>query len=297
MPSLDHIVEAFKQLQDEICSSLEACDGKAKFEEDLWDRPGGGGGRTRLIRNGNVFEQGGVNFSHVHGELPPAAARQLKQDVGGHFDATGVSIVIHPRSPRVPIIHMNVRYFQMDNGKYWFGGGIDLTPIYVVEEDARFFHTNLKNVCDAHDPTYYPRFKKRCDEYFYIKHRSEMRGIGGVFFDHIADDDQFSKQDVFDFTLGLGRTFAPTYTEIVNRRRDDAFTEAHKEWQRLRRGRYVEFNLVYDRGTRFGLETGGRTASILMSLPPVAGWEYNHSPKVGSEEQKTLDFLQPQDWI
>jgi coproporphyrinogen III oxidase len=297
MPDLHTIVDAFKSLQDEICSALEACDGGATFMEDPWERPGGGGGRSRLIREGNVFEQGGVNFSHVHGVLPEAAARQLKQDVGGHFDATGVSIVIHPRSPRVPIIHMNVRYFQMDNGQYWFGGGIDLTPIYVVPEDARFFHEQMKGVCDRFDPAYYPKFKPRCDEYFYIKHRQEMRGVGGIFFDHLKGSAQPDKQSIFDFTLAVGKTFAPTYVEIVNRRRDDAFEQKHKDWQLLRRGRYVEFNLAYDRGTRFGLETGGRTASILMSLPPLAGWEYDHQPAPSSEECETLQYLQPRDWL
>lgn len=299
MPNLATIVDAFQELQDEICISLETCDGEATFMEDPWDRPGGGGGRSRLIRNGNVFEQGGVNFSHVHGILPEAAARQLKQDVGGRFDATGVSIVMHPRSPRVPIIHMNVRYFQMDSGAWWFGGGIDLTPIYVVPEDAVFFHQALKDTCDRFDPAYYPQYKDRCDEYFYIKHRKEMRGVGGVFFDHLNEkiDPSKTKQAIFDFTLALGKTFAPTYTHIVDRRRNEAFTDANKQWQLLRRGRYVEFNLVYDRGTRFGLETGGRTSSILMSLPPMAGWEYDHSPEEGSEEDKTLHFLQPRLWL
>lgn len=297
MPNLTEIVAGYQALQDEICTALEQYDGQARFEEDLWDRPGGGGGRSRLIRNGHVFEQGGVNFSHVHGVLPAAAAKQLKQEVGGRFDATGVSIVMHPKSPMMPIIHMNVRYFQMEDGTCWFGGGIDLTPIYVSPTDASFFHKALKRTCDAFDSGCYPVYKKQCDEYFTIKHRQEMRGIGGIFYDHLIPGEAHSKQALFDFSLAVGKTFAPTYIDILKRHEADEWGDSQRAWQLLRRGRYVEFNLVYDRGTRFGLETGGRTASILMSLPPLASWEYDHNPPSGSLEADTLGWLQPYDWV
>jgi coproporphyrinogen III oxidase len=214
------------------------------------------------------------------------------------FYATGVSIVIHPHSPMVPIIHMNTRYFEMSNGTWWFGGGIDLTPHYVDAEDAKYFHTQMKAVCDNHHPSYYPEFKKWADDYFYLKHRQETRGIGGIFFDHLKAENGFTKEQRFEFVKDVGRAFAPTYAYFMKKNHTLPFTDEHKAWQYLRRGRYVEFNLVWDRGTKFGLETDGRTESILMSLPPQARWEYNHQPAPGSAEQQTLDALKKDiDWL
>ncbi len=286
----EQITDSFKSIQDSICNALELCDGKAKFEEDLWEHTAGGGGRTRVIQNGQVFEKGGVNFSAVEGELPPVIADNLKLDSTKYF-ATGVSIVIHPISPRVPIIHMNIRYFELEDGTSWFGGGIDLTPIYVVDEDAQYFHLALKDTCDRFDQSFYPKFKKKADDYFYIPHRNETRGVGGVFFDQLRPGEEFTKEMLFDFTCAIGNTFAPTYTEIVRRNQDLEFGQDQTLWQEIRRGRYVEFNLVYDRGTKFGLETSGRIESILMSLPSRVGWHYNHSPEENSEEAYTLTKL------
>lgn len=290
MLTKEHITEWFKELQDSICLALEKEDGKGKFEEDNWVREEGGGGRTRIIQNGNVIEKGGVNFSAVFGEVPAFLKNeQNSAQLNNHtFYATGVSIVIHPNSPMVPIIHMNVRYFEMSNGVWWFGGGIDLTPHYVVEEDARFFHDQLKKTCDRYDISYYPEYKKWADDYFFIPHRNETRGIGGIFFDRL---NKKSKEELFAFVQEIGKTFAPTYVELMSRNKTKAYSEAHKQWQLLRRGRYVEFNLVYDKGTKFGLETNGRIESILMSLPQQAGWQYNFSPEKGSPEEKTLSFL------
>ena len=223
----------------------------------------------------------GVNFSAVHGKAPEFLIQQLKADQDAQFFATGVSIVIHPENPHVPIIHMNVRYFEMSGGISWFGGGIDLTPHYVKQDDGEFFHGVLKKACDKHHSGYYPEFKKWADNYFYIKHRKETRGIGGIFFDHLKPTPEISMNDRWNFVKEIGETFLPVYTELIKRNRNEKFSEAEKEWQFLRRGRYVEFNLVYDRGTKFGLETDGRTESILMSLPKMASWEYNYIPKTG----------------
>ncbi|WNJ17937.1 oxygen-dependent coproporphyrinogen oxidase [Pontibacter sp. G13] len=294
---MDHIVKEFQDLQDDICAGIEALDGKARFEQDTWVREGGGGGRSRVIRNGSVFEKGGVNFSHVFGQLPDVITQKLGLPKGVDFDATGVSIVIHPESPKQPIIHMNVRYFQTGDGTHWFGGGIDLTPIYVVPEDAKFFHQSLKDTCDKFSPTYYPEFKEWCDKYFFIKHRNETRGIGGIFFDHLKADTEEKKADHFDFVMAVGRTFVPAYAEIINRHKGEEVTETNKQFHLLRRSRYVEFNLVYDKGTKFGLDTNGRTESILMSMPPLAGWEYNWEAPAGSEEAQTIAMLKPQDWV
>ncbi|MFT4678966.1 MAG: coproporphyrinogen III oxidase [Flavobacteriales bacterium] len=291
------IANSFKSIQDSICRQLEVCDGKAKFEEDLWQHKAGGGGRTRVIQDGHVFEKGGVNFSAVEGVLPPVIADQLKLKSAVYF-ATGVSIVIHPSSPFVPIIHMNIRYFELEDGTCWFGGGIDLTPIYVVDKEAMFFHRALKETCDKFQESYYADFKTKADDYFFIPHRNETRGVGGIFFDQLRPSDSISKQELWDFTCAVGNTFAPTYTEIVARNRDKAFNEEHTLWQEIRRGRYVEFNLVYDRGTKFGLETSGRIESILMSLPSRVGWHYNHLPKPQSQEAETLDKLAKGiDWV
>jgi coproporphyrinogen III oxidase len=297
MISKEQIAADYKQIQDEICAALEATDGKATFEEEVWEREGGGGGRTRIIQNGNIFEKGGVNFSAVHGQLPHTIKKALNVEQDDFF-ATGVSIVIHPNHPLVPIIHMNIRYFEMPSSfnnstppVRWFGGGIDLTPHYVVEDDARFFHQQLKDVCDRFNDDFYHRFKEWADNYFFIKHRDETRGVGGIFYDRLTVTDDISWETVFEFSKALGRSFIPTYTELVNRSRDKQFTDDQQQWQYQRRSRYTEFNLVYDAGTKFGLETNGRIESILMSLPPTAKWVYNYQAQPGSEEEKTLSLL------
>ncbi|GAL87690.1 hypothetical protein MYP_4921 [Sporocytophaga myxococcoides] len=282
----------FKGLQERITTALEECDGKAFFEEDIWTRAEGGGGRSRVIQNGNVFAKGGVNFSAVWGPAPEKITKALQVN-GNEFYATGVSIVIHPQSPMVPIIHMNVRYFEMNDGTWWFGGGIDLTPHYINSEDAIYFHKNLKEVCDRYHSSYYPQFKEWADNYFFIPHRNETRGIGGIFFDRLSEDREkgISKEDRFAFVKAVGNLFAPLYIEIVNRNKEKHYSEVEKKWQSLRRSRYVEFNLVYDKGTKFGLDTNGRTESILMSMPPSANWEYNYSPPEGSREAETTSLL------
>lgn len=291
MISKEHIASVYQQIQDEITTALESLDGKAKFQEELWEREGGGGGRTRIIQDGAIIEKGGVNFSAVHGKLPELIKKAFGVDEDEFF-ATGVSIVIHPNNPHVPIIHMNIRYFELNEQIRWFGGGIDLTPHYVLEEDARFFHQALKNVCDKHQSDFYKEFKTWADNYFYIKHRHETRGIGGVFYDKLTPEKTgLTFDQIFEFSCDLGRTFAPTYIELVNRHRHQSYTQEEKDWQLLRRGRYVEFNLVYDSGTKFGLETNGRIESILMSLPNQAKWFYDFKAKPGSAEQKTLDLL------
>ena len=284
------IAERLLDLQESICIALEEADGKGKFLEETWEREGGGGGRTRVLLHGDVIEKGGVNFSAVHGVLPENIREALKISETDFF-ATGVSIVIHPVSPMVPIIHMNVRYFELGNGEYWFGGGIDLTPHYVVEADARWFHRRLKEVCDRFDTSYYERFSKWADDYFFIKHRNETRGVGGIFFDRLSAKDEAGKEKLFQFLIAVGETFAPVYTHFMQTKRDLRYGENERTWQLLRRGRYVEFNLVYDKGTKFGLDTNGRTESILMSLPEHAGWFYNHVPAPGSPEAETLALL------
>ena len=291
----EEIIEYFKWLQDSICNSLQKADGGGVFKEDVWERPGGGGGRSRVIE-GKVIEKGGVNFSAVHGEMPEKISQKLGLKAG-EFLATGVSIVLHPHNPKMPIIHMNVRYFEMSNGTWWFGGGIDLTPHYIVEEDARYFHSQLKQVCDKHHADYYPQFKKWADDYFYLKHRKETRGVGGIFFDRLSEQDGFTKEQRFNFVKDVGEAFAPIYTQFMLSNKDLSFNEDEKKWQMLRRGRYVEFNLVWDKGTKFGLDTDGRTESILMSMPPVANWVYNYEAAAGSEEAKTLSLLKKDiDW-
>lgn len=291
MITKEAIALAYKQIQDEICQALERLDGSAQFEEELWQREGGGGGCTRIIQNGNVLEKGGVNFSAVHGKLPESIKKAFGTDEEDFF-ATGVSIVIHPNNPWVPIIHMNIRYFELNEQMRWFGGGIDLTPHYVNELEAQFFHQQLKSVCDKHNPTFYDEFKKWADDYFFIRHREETRGIGGVFYDKLnTARTGMSMEDIFAFSCDLGRSFAPTYTALVEKNRNKTYNEAQKNWQLIRRGRYVEFNLVWDSGTKFGLETNGRIESILMSLPAQANWVYDHRPEEGSEEAKTLSLL------
>ncbi|MDP9046799.1 MAG: oxygen-dependent coproporphyrinogen oxidase [Bacteroidota bacterium] len=297
MINKDQIAADYKQIQDEICTALEQLDGKAKFEEELWERDGGGGGRTRVFQNGNIFEKGGVNFSAVHGELPETVKKALRIDQDDFF-AAGISIVIHPNHPMVPIIHMNIRYFEMPSSfapghdpVRWFGGGIDLTPHYVIEGDARYFHGYLKSVCDRFNAGFYQRFKLWADDYFFIKHRNETRGIGGIFYDRLIAKDDLTWETIFEFSKALGRSFIPIYSELVKRNRDKKYTDSQQLWQYQRRSRYAEFNLVYDAGTKFGLETNGRIESILMSLPPTAKWLYNYQPEPGSEEEKTLSLL------
>jgi coproporphyrinogen III oxidase len=286
----EEIAGWFMGLQDRICLALEQADGKACFREDAWIRKEGGGGRTRIINHGQVFDKGGVNFSAVHGPTPETILKALNLPPA-EFYASGVSIVIHPNSPLVPIIHMNVRYFEMGNGTWWFGGGIDLTPHYVLDADAHFFHKALKKTCDKHDAGFYPEFKKWADDYFYIPHRKETRGIGGVFFDRLDAKKNKSKEELFSFVQDIGETFVPIYTELVARHKTEPFSPEQKQWQLLRRGRYVEFNLVYDKGTKFGLDTDGRTESILMSLPEMASWVYDHRCAAGSEEERTCSLL------
>jgi coproporphyrinogen III oxidase len=297
--SRDHIVTWLRNLQDTICLALENADGRNKFREDNWTRPEGGGGRTRIITDGAVIEKGGVLFSAVSGETPDfllkekqhSAVSDPAKNVKPRFFATGVSIVIHPVNPLVPIIHMNIRYFEMDDGTRWLGGGIDLTPHYINEHDARYFHTELKKMCERHNGNYYAEFKKWADDYFFIRHRNETRGIGGIFFDRLNEAPGMLFSQNLEFWKDVGSFFAPVYCELVRRNRDRPFTGDQKQWQLLRRGRYVEFNLVYDKGTKFGLETNGRTESILMSLPKLASWEYDYRPAGNSEEEKTQNLL------
>lgn len=293
MISKEQITEFFKSLQDDICRQLENADGGGKFHQDLWERQGGGGGRTRIIE-GNHIEKGGVNFSAVQGPLPEKIANALNIK-GGDFYATGVSIVLHPKSPMVPIIHMNVRYFEVENNSsskiWWFGGGIDLTPHYVDLEDSKFFHQCLKDVCDKHHSDYYLKFKEWADNYFFVKHRKETRGIGGIFFDRLSDQEGFTKEQRFEFVKDVGNSFAPTYIALLDKNKNLAFGKTEKNWQLLRRGRYVEFNLVWDKGTKFGLDTDGRTESILMSLPPLAKWVYDFKVEPNSKEEATINYL------
>lgn len=295
--SKEQITDWLKGLQDSICSALEQADGKAEFSEEPWQREEGGGGRSRVIEHGAVIEKGGVMFSAVHGETPEFLTKEREHAIPGQdagkttFYATGVSIVIHPQSPMVPIIHMNIRYFEMSNGVKWLGGGIDLTPHYIFDGDARFFHQSLKTLCDRHNPGYYSKFKAWADDYFFIRHRNETRGIGGIFFDRLHSGDSMNFEQNLAFWKEVGEAFAPIYTELIARNRQKPYNDTHKQWQMLRRGRYVEFNLVYDKGTKFGLETNGRVESILMSLPPMASWLYNFKPAEGSEEEKTIKRL------
>jgi coproporphyrinogen III oxidase len=291
-----------QELQDRICAGLEAVDGKARFQEDLWERPEGGGGRTRVIENGSVFEKGGVNISAVHGKLPESMQAYLKVEDADFF-ACGLSLVIHPVNPMVPTTHANWRYFELydNNGnitKSWFGGGQDLTPYYLFEEDARHFHQVCKTACDKHSEEFYPTYKKRCDDYFWNTHRNEARGVGGLFFDYLTPTDDFSSQDWYNFVTEVGDSFLEAYVPIVNKRKDLEYTSEQRDWQEIRRGRYVEFNLVHDKGTLFGLRTNGRIESILMSLPSHVQWKYNHHPEPGSKEAQLIEVLEhPKEWI
>ena len=306
----------FLRLQDDICRALEEVDGSSAFREDLWDREGGGGGRTRVMEEGRVFEKAGVNFSEVHGQLEAQVASKLPLGDGTRFYATGISLVLHPLNPIVPSVHANFRYLERGYSG-WFGGGTDLTPYYPYLEDAVHFHRTLKEACDRHDRDFYQRFKKWCDEYFFVRHRNETRGVGGIFFDYLTgssageelkeEPEQLSGspggqagkdlERMFAFVQEAGRAFLPAYLPIVERRRDEPYSDRERHHQLIRRGRYVELNLVYDRGTIFGLETRGRTESILMSLPPLVRWVYDYRPEPGTREATALDFFHPRDWL
>ena len=298
----DQFYKYIETLQDAITTTIEELDGVAKFKEDIWKRDEGGGGKTRVIENGAVFEKGGVNVSAVYGKLPEVLRKQFKVDEGDFF-ACGLSLVLHPKNPFAPTVHANWRYFEMYNPQgeivtQWFGGGQDLTPYYLFNEDAIHFHTVCKKVCDNYQEEFYPIFKKNCDDYFWNTHRNEARGIGGLFFDYLKETDMFTMQDRFDFVTAVGNSFLESYVPIVEKRKNMSYEKSHKDWQEIRRGRYVEFNLVHDRGTLFGLKTNGRIESILMSLPPSVQWKYNYSPKEDSEEQKLIEVLtNPKEWV
>ncbi|BBB23917.1 coproporphyrinogen III oxidase [Isorropodon fossajaponicum endosymbiont JTNG4] len=298
---IEQIKKYLLMLQADICEQLEQVDGKAEFIKDAWKKPSKtGNGLTRVLSNGAVFEQAGVNFSIVHGDDMPASATALRPELAGRrFAALGVSLVIHPHNPYVPTSHANVRFFiaekEGETPIWWFGGGFDLTPYYGFDEDAIFWHQSAKQACDPFGEEVYPKYKKWCDDYFYLKHRSEQRGIGGLFFDDLNEG---GFDECFAFMKSVGDGYIKAYRPIVERRKDTPYTDHERQFQLYRRGRYVEFNLVYDRGTLFGLQTGGHSESILMSLPPLVRWEYRYEPEPGSEEARLYTrFIQPQDWI
>lgn len=296
MIDAQEIITWFQGLQDRICHGLEELDAQGKFIEDAWDRPEGGGGRSRVIQ-GQHIEKGGVMFSAVDGEMPAVIAKGLGLPAN-NFLATGVSIVLHPSNPLVPIIHMNVRYFETSTGEWWFGGGIDVTPHYIDKVQAADFHKKLKLACDILSPATYVKYKKWADDYFYNEHRQETRGIGGIFFDRLNESEGTSREACWAFVQAVGDTFLPAYQDLFWANYQKTYDASHKEWQMVRRGRYVEFNLVYDRGTKFGLQTNGRIESILMSMPPTANWLYNHQPVENSPEYQTQSLLKKDiDWI
>ncbi len=298
--SMGRVEEYLRGLQQRIVAALEDVDGKETFRQDRWDRPGGGGGESRVLTDGGVFEQAGVGFSHVFGDqLPPSATQSRPELVGRSFEAMGVSLVLHPHNPYVPTTHANFRFFlaanESDEPVWWFGGGFDLTPYYPFREDVVSWHQHAHDACSVFGDDIYPRFKKWCDDYFFLKHRNETRGVGGLFYD---DLNEFGFERSFEFTRTLGDQFLEAYLPIVKARKDHPFGQRQREFQLYRRGRYVEFNLLYDRGTLFGLQSGGRTESILMSLPPRVRWEYDWHPEPGSPEAVLYDeFLQPQNWL
>lgn len=295
-PNIDEIILYFKSLQDAICRKLEQLDTIGRFHEDVWMREEGGGGRTRIIE-GEHIEKGGVNFSAIHGKMPKTIQESLGLEPN-NFTATGVSIVLHPVNPFVPIIHMNVRYFETDNGVFWFGGGIDVTPHYINEKEAKIVHEKLKHVCDSFNGNAYQEYMDWADKYFQIKHRGESRGIGGIFFDRLTTTESNDKMDIFSFVKGVGNAFTDIYEPLFLNNYKLEYTPAHLYWRDIRRSRYVEFNLVWDRGTKFGLQTNGRIESILMSMPPLAQWKYDYNAIPGSPEERTVTYLKKKmDWI
>jgi coproporphyrinogen III oxidase len=293
---VEEVAHIYAKLQKEICQTLEQADGKAVFEENKWEKDIGSG-ITCVIRNGAAIEKGGVNFSYVGGDYSMQMERLLGEKANS-YAATGISSIMHPVNPYVPIIHTNIRYFALDNGTEWFGGGIDLSPHYIDVIEARNFHIHLKKICDKYNIDFYPHFKKWADDYYFIPHRNETRGVGGIFFDRLKPDAKIGFEELLAFTTDLGKAYANLYGKIIEEKKQKKYTSAQKEWQELRRGRYVEFNLVYDRGTKFGFESNGNTESILISLPATASWEYNHEVKQGSDEYETLHLLKKNiDWI
>ncbi len=295
---LEQVKSFFMSLQDSICNRLSELDGK-KFEQDAWQREEGGGGRSRVLKDGNVFEQAGVNYSHVFGANMPASATAHRPELQGRsFNACGVSLVIHPKNPHMPTTHANVRFFIAEkegaDPVWWFGGGFDLTPFYPVDADIKHWHQTAHDICLPYGDDIYPKYKKWCDEYFFLKHRNETRGVGGLFFD---DLNEWGFDKSFEFTQAVGNGFIEAYAPIVQARKDDEYGEQERQFQLYRRGRYVEFNLVFDRGTLFGLQTGGRTESILMSMPPLVRWEYQYQPELDSKEAKLAEYLVPREWI
>lgn len=298
----DTFYNYIQNLQDSITSKLEDVDGTAKFQEDIWERPEGGGGRTRVIENGTIFEKGGVNISAVHGPLPESMQNYFGVKDADFF-ACGLSLVLHPKSPMVPTVHANWRYFEMYDKEgnivdQWFGGGQDLTPYYLFDEDATHFHSICKKACDKHNPDFYATYKKKCDSYFWNTHRNEARGVGGLFFDYCKATVEMSMQDWYNFVAEVGNSFLEAYVPIVEKRKMLSFTKEQRDWQEIRRGRYVEFNLVHDKGTLFGLKTNGRIESILMSLPPQVQWQYDHHSEKDSEEERLIEVLKkPKAWV
>ncbi|WP_448212296.1 oxygen-dependent coproporphyrinogen oxidase [Colwellia sp. MEBiC06753] len=297
--NIETVVAFLKDLQDNICQALEQADGTGKFIEDNWTRAEGGGGRSRVLTNGDVIEQGGVNFSLVSGDkLPPSATAHRPELVGRTWQACGVSLVIHPKNPYIPTSHANVRFFiaekEGEAPVWWFGGGFDLTPFYPNDDDIQHWHQTAQTLCQPFGETVYDEHKKWCDEYFYLKHRNETRGVGGLFFD---DLNSWGFDKSFDYIKAVGQGFIDAYVPIIEQRKATPYGERQRQFQLYRRGRYVEFNLVFDRGTLFGLQSGGRTESILMSMPPLARWEYNYKPEAGSEEAQLANYLMPRDWL
>ena len=293
----DKIATTYRTLQQEMCKQLETADGKAVFVTDHWEKEIGSG-YTMVLQNGDAIEKAAVNFSAVGGIVSERMRRALYINEGEEYFATGISSIIHSKNPQVPIIHMNVRYFQLSSGKAWFGGGIDLTPHYVDKKEATWFHQELKEICDRFDFSFYPEYKKWADDYFYLPHRQETRGVGGIFFDHQDGTGDEKFEQLFAFTKALAEAYPRIYIELLNKNRNRSFTEEEKQWQSLRRGRYVEFNLLYDRGTKFGLESNGRIESIFLSMPPMASWTYDFQPELGSREEETLGLLKKDvDWI
>ena len=299
IPDISTVIEFLKKLQDQICQTLEQADGSGEFIEDIWIREEGGGGRTRVMTNGSVIEQGGVNFSVVSGDkLPPSATAHRPELAGRTWQACGVSLVIHPQNPHIPTSHANVRFFiaekEGEEPVWWFGGGFDLTPFYPVDEDVVHWHQVAHDLCTPFGEEVYSDYKKWCDDYFYLKHRDETRGVGGLFFD---DLNKWDFDTCLHYIKAVGQGFINAYVPIMNRRKNDEYSEKQRQFQLYRRGRYVEFNLVFDRGTLFGLQSGGRTESILMSMPPLARWEYNYQPEENSDEAKLSHYLVPRNWV